>query len=67
MISMIGAALVHDIAVHQSLSRSLVPTNLPVPLDMDLLLTPSEHVLRNDVANRAFPANAVVMLDVAVP
>ena len=48
----------------QSLSRSLRPTNLPllsrrlqlpVPLGVDLLLMPGEHVLRRDVANRAVP------------
>src|SRR5262245_22409716 len=55
-------------------SRSLLPTNLPlfsrllqlpIPLGMDLLLTPGEHVLRRDVANRAVQAGVVVMLDVA--
>ena len=58
----------------KSLSRSLLPTNLPllsrrlqlpVPLGVDLLLTPGEHVLRRDVANRAVQTDVVVMLDVA--
>src|ERR1700726_3243636 len=56
-------------------SRSLLPTNLPlfsrrlqlpIPLGVDLLLTPGEHVLRRDVANRAVQADVVVMLDVAL-
>ena len=33
---------------------------------MDLALTPGEHVLRGDVANRAVQANVVVMLGVAL-
>jgi hypothetical protein len=33
---------------------------------MDLSLTPGEHVLRRDVANRAVQTNAVVMLDVVL-
>ena len=42
-------------------SSSPLPTNLtlfsrllqlPIPLGMDLLLTPGEHILRGDVANR---------------
>jgi len=56
-------------------SRSLLPTNLPlfsrhlqlhIPLAVDLLLTPGEHVLWRDVANRAVQANIVGMLDVAL-
>jgi hypothetical protein len=59
----------------QSLSRSLLPTNLPllslrlqlpIPTGVDLLLTPGEHVLWRDVANRAVQADVVVMLDVAL-
>ena len=38
---------------------------LPIPLGVDLRLTPGEHVLR-DVANRAVRADVVVMLDVAL-
>jgi hypothetical protein len=58
----------------QSLSRSLLRTNLPllsrrlqlpIPIGVDLLLTPGEHVLRRDVAHRAVQADVVVMLDVA--
>jgi hypothetical protein len=50
-------------------SRGLLTTNLalfsgllqlPIPLGMDLLLTPGEHVLRRDVANRTVQANVVV-------
>jgi hypothetical protein len=56
-------------------SRGLLTTNLalfsrllqlPIPLGMDLSLTPGEHVLRRDVANRAVQTNAVVMLDVVL-
>ncbi len=56
-------------------SRSLLPTNLtlfsrllqlPIPLGVDLRLTPGEHVLRCDVANRAVQADVIVMLDVAL-
>jgi len=59
----------------KALSRSLLPTNLPllsrrlqlpVPLGVDLLLTPGDHVLRRDVANRAVQTDVVVMLDVAL-
>jgi hypothetical protein len=39
---------------------------LPIPLGVDLPLTPGEHVLRGDVANRAVQPNIVVMLDVAL-
>src|SRR3979490_708427 len=55
---------------------SLLPTNLPlsschlqlpVPLSMDLLLTPGEHVLRRDVADCTIQANIVVVLDAALP
>src|ERR1700730_3380535 len=54
---------------------SLLPTNLPllsrrlqlpIPIGVDLPLTPGEHVLRRDVANRAVQADVVVMLDVAL-
>jgi hypothetical protein len=53
-------------------SRGLLTTNLallsgliqlPIPRGMDLLLTPDEHVLRRDVANRTVQANVVVMAD----
>jgi hypothetical protein len=56
-------------------SRVVLPTNLPpfsgslqlqIPLGMDLRLTPGEHVLRRDVANRVVQANLVVMLDVVL-
>src|SRR4051794_35315677 len=56
-------------------SRGLLTTNLPlfsgllqlpIPLGMDLLLMPGEHVLRRDIANRTVQANVVVMLDVAL-
>ena len=33
---------------------------------MDFLLTPGEHVLRCDVADRTVQADVVVMLDVAL-
>jgi hypothetical protein len=55
-------------------SRDLLPTNLPLfsrfiqlsmPLGMDLLLTPGEHALGRDVADRTVEADAVVMLDAA--
>ena len=58
-----------------SSSRGLLATNLPlfsrllqlpIPLGMDLLLTPGEHVLRSDVADGAVQADVVVMLDVAL-
>jgi hypothetical protein len=39
---------------------------LPIPLRMDLLLTPGEHVLRRDVADVTVQANVVVMLDIAI-
>src|ERR1039457_2882985 len=60
---------------HPRLSRSLLPTNLPlfsrgpqlsVPLGMDLLLPPCRHVVRRDVADGAVQADVVVMLDVAL-
>jgi hypothetical protein len=38
---------------------------LPIPLGVDLLLTPGEHVLRRDVADGAVQADVVVMLDVS--
>ena len=56
-------------------SGSLLATNLPlfsrlvqllIPLGMDLLLTPGNHVLGSDVANGAIQADVVVMLDVAL-
>ena len=59
----------------QRVSRSLLPTNLPlfsrhlqlhIPLGVDLLLTPGEHVLRRDIANRAVQAGVVVIIDVAL-
>src|SRR5436190_14301778 len=59
----------------KSVSRSLLPAylplfsrhlQLPIPLGVDLRLTPGEHVLRRDVANRAVQADVVVMLDVAL-
>jgi hypothetical protein len=42
-------------------SLSLLPRRLqlPVPLGVDLRLTPGEHVLRRDVANRAVQADIV--------
>ena len=52
----------HLVQWRPGLSRSLLLTNLPllsrrlqlpVPLGVDLPLTPSEHFLRRDVANRA--------------
>ena len=61
--------------VAPNVSRSLLSANLPlfsrhlqlpIPLGVDLPLTPGEHVLRGDVANRAVQANIVVMLDVAL-
>src|ERR1700690_1283528 len=54
-------------------AEGLLPTNLPlfsrlrqlaIPFRMDLLLTPGEHVLRSDVANRAVQTNVVVMVNV---
>jgi hypothetical protein len=57
------------------MSRSLLPANpplfsrrlqLPIPIRMDLRLTPGEHVLCRDVANRAVRPNIVVMLGVAL-
>ena len=38
---------------------------LPIPVGVDLLLTPGEHVLRRDVADRTVQADVVVMLDIA--
>ena len=58
----------------RSVSRDLLAANLslfsrilqlPIPLVVDLPLTPGEHVLRGDVADRAVQADVVVMLDVA--
>lgn len=55
-------------------SRGLVPTNLPlfshllqlpIPIRMDLRLTPGVHVLRRDVTDRTVKAEVVAMLDVA--
>ena len=55
-------------------SRNLLPTNLPlfsrglqlpIPLGMDLRLTPGEHVLRRDVALGAVQADVVVVMHVA--
>jgi hypothetical protein len=34
----------------------------PIPLGLNLLLMPGEHVLRRDVADRAVQADVVVML-----
>ena len=54
-------------------SRGLPATNLalftrllqlPIPLDVDLRVTPGEHVLRRDVADGTIQADVVVMLDV---
>ena len=54
-----------------ALSRSLLPTNLPllprllqlpVALRVDLRLTTSEHVLRRDIADGTVQSNIVVML-----
>jgi hypothetical protein len=39
---------------------------LPIPLGMDLSLTPGEHVLRRDVADGNVQADVVEMLDVAL-
>jgi hypothetical protein len=56
-------------------SRSLLAMNLPllsrrlqlpIPLGMNLVLTPVEHVLRSDVARGTAQADVVVMLDVAL-
>ena len=56
-------------------SRCLLTTNLalfsgllhlPIPLGVDLSLTPREHVLRRDVADGAVQADVVVMLHVAL-
>ncbi len=55
--------------------RSLLPTNLPpfsrllqlpIPLGMELLLTPGEHVLRRNVARGAVQSEVVVILDVTL-
>ena len=57
-----------------SVSPRLLPTNLsllsrllqlPIPLSMDLVLTPGEPVLRRDVADGTVQTDVVVMLDVA--
>src|SRR5713101_3405351 len=59
----------------QSLSRSLLPTNLPllsrrlqlpIPIGVNLLLSARQHVLWCDVAGGTVQANVVVMLDVAL-
>ena len=56
-------------------SRGRLATNLPllprrlqlsISVGVDLLLTPGEHVLRRDVADRTVQADVVVMLDVAL-
>ena len=56
---------------HLRSSHGLLPTSLPlfsrllqlpIPLGMDLLLTPGEHVLRRDVADGTVQADVVVML-----
>ncbi len=39
---------------------------LPIPVGVNLLLTPGEHVLRRDVADRTVQADVVVMLDLAL-
>ena len=39
---------------------------LPIPLGMDLPLTPGEHVLRSDVADGTVQPDVIVMLDVAL-
>jgi hypothetical protein len=39
---------------------------LPIPLGVNLLLMPGEHVLRRDVANGAVQTNVVVMLYVTL-
>ena len=58
-----------------SSSRGLLATNLPlfsrllqlpIPLGMDLLLTPGEHVFRRDVADGTVQADIVVMFHVAL-
>jgi len=55
--------------------RGLLPTNLPlfscllqlpIPLSMDLLLTPGDHVLRRDVANSTVQAGIIVMFNVVL-
>jgi hypothetical protein len=35
---------------------------LPIPLDLNLLLMPGEHVLRRDVADGAVQTDVVVMV-----
>src|SRR5438309_9264418 len=39
---------------------------LPIPLGLNLLLMPGEHVLRRDVADGAVQANVVVMVYVTL-
>src|SRR5271165_4852468 len=41
------------------------PPQLPIPLGMELRLTPGEHVLRGDVTDNTVQADVVVILDVA--
>jgi len=40
---------------------------LPIPLGLNLLLMPGEHVLWRDIADRAVQTNLVVMLYVTIP
>jgi hypothetical protein len=39
---------------------------LPIPLDLNLLLMPGEHVLRRDVADGAVQTDVVVMVYVTL-
>jgi hypothetical protein len=41
-------------------------SQLSIPLDLNLLLMPGEHVLRRDVADGAVQTNVVVMLYVTL-
>jgi hypothetical protein len=57
-------------AYHAACCRTNLPLlsrrlQLPIPLSVDLQLSPGEYVLRRDVANRAVQTDTVVMLDVA--
>ena len=45
---------------------SLAASNFPIPLGLNLLLMPGEHVLRRDVADGAVQTNVVVMLYVTL-
>jgi hypothetical protein len=56
-------------------SRGLLATNLPlfprrlqlsIPLGLNLLLMPGEHVLRRDVSDGAVQTHVVVMLHIAI-